>query len=87
VLLLLERAAHVLRKPGGNSGASRNFLQPFSGEIFEGHFETALWIFRDASIFRRNWSGPQSAPRKTPAALRPTLLALARGVFCVLLVS
>ena len=52
VLLLLELPRRtrsgsraVIREPRGI------FFSHF-GKIFDGHFETALWNFRDASIFR-----------------------------------
>jgi len=59
VLLLLELPR---RTRSGSRAVNREFRGIFFshlGEIFDGHFETALWNFRDASIFRRSRNGPE----------------------------
>jgi hypothetical protein len=52
VLLLLELPQRTRSGSRAVIRVLRGIFFSHLGEIFDGHFETALWNFRDASIFR-----------------------------------
>jgi hypothetical protein len=94
VLLLLELPRRTRRASRAVIRELRGIFAAVLSEIFDGYFETALWIFHDARMFRRNRNGPdrigvglQPALTMTPITLRSSIEGLARGVFRVVLVS
>jgi hypothetical protein len=94
VLLLLGLPRRTRRASRAAIRELRGIFAAILGEIFDGYFETALWTFHDARMFRRNRNGPdrigvglQPALTMTLFVLRSSIEALARGVFRVVLVS